>query len=148
MATLSEQLLNEAHYDQLIAECVSLIDSQVAAKKGLSGAGVKTAFKILKSVKKGILEKACRYLMPDFTNALEPFYQDFSDSDSTDFNAFLQSNPEPVVAALLGVTDAKVESLENSNIQSVYRKLRGSAEAEVATALPELGRITAKFIRD
>lgn len=146
MATLSEQLLDDAHYGQLIEDCVALIESHVASKKGLSGAGVKTAFKVLKSVKKGILNKACRFLMPDFAVALDPIYEDFKATDEMNFSAFLERDPQPAVDALLGVTDSKVASLDNPTVQKVYGKLRGGAEAEVMAALPGLGAVASKYI--
>jgi hypothetical protein len=44
------------------------------------------------------------------------------------------------------VTDARAARAHNPLIKSVYARLRGGAEAEVAAALPDFGKILARYL--
>ncbi len=71
--------------------------------------------------------------------ALDPFWADFESSGGGDFGRHLAAHGEEVSAALLAVTDAKVQGSGREPIKKVYRALRGKAVGHVQAALPRLG---------
>ena len=62
MATLADVLLTDENRPRLVRACVTLIDAEVADKRGVSGLAIKAGFKTVKAVKPGII--------PDVTDLL------------------------------------------------------------------------------
>lgn len=144
MNNFSDILLANDRRDSLVGALVELIEGQVASRKGLKGATLKAGLAVLKSAKPGILPRAVNRLLPDFAEALDPLYQEYMDGGhSIDFAAFLQQRSDRATEALLGVADLRVRQASGS-VQSAYKRLRGSAEAEVATAMPGIAQLLAQ----
>lgn len=127
----------------LVAECVTLVERHVATRGGLKGLALKSGLGMAKAAKPQILDRAMQRLLPEFATALEPMYARFRSTGSADFAAFLARHEREAVAALLRVADRRVEASSNGAIKSVYARLRGGAEAEVAAVLPGLAGLLA-----
>lgn len=142
MADLNSRLA-EADRDKVIRDSVRLIDDEVARKSGVTGAVLKTGYKVVAKLKNGqMISKAVNHLLDDFTGALDPMYQDFlSDSGADSFEKFVGSRTSEGADLLLGVTDQKIHNAENKVIVKTYEKLRGSAKKHVEEALPGVGRL-------
>ena len=150
MATLVEKITAPDVHSQVIDGCLALIESEVASKRGLSGAAVKTGYKVVKALKPGMIKDAVTKLLPDFATALQPMYEnsgalDAGDDSGTVFSKHLVANQEQAADALLTVTDAKADGASNKTLKKTYGRLRGGAKTHVAAAIPGLARTLGRF---
>lgn len=141
MPTLAARLAVDAPSDALVTDCVGLIDKQVNTHGAIRRVALKAALAVLDSLKPNALRLIVADLLPRFAAALDPLYQRFNLSGGQDFSQFLDAHSEEAVAALLGVTDARVAAIDHGGVTAVYKKLRPSAQNEVRAAVPGLGTI-------
>ncbi|TJY60968.1 hypothetical protein E4T66_09980 [Sinimarinibacterium sp. CAU 1509] len=146
MKKLADILLPSGQHAELTAAVVQLIENQVAGRSGLRGMGLKTGLAMAKAVRPDILPRAVQRLLPEFAEALNPLYQDWGNSDIEGFGTFLRKHSESASAALLAVADARVRQA-GSTVQSIYGRLRNSAENEVHAALPALSELLDRFLQ-
>jgi hypothetical protein len=146
MKTLADILLTAPQRDAVVEETVRLIESHVGSRTGLRGMSLKTGLAMVKAAKPGILGRAVRRLLPEFVGALDPLYQEFRAAGGKDFADYLRKHSGRATAALLQVADVRVEQA-SPMARSAYAKFRGSAEAEVAAALPALARLISARLR-
>lgn len=138
---LADILLAEDYRDTVVDRITEVIEQQVANRKGLSGAGLRTAMKMAKSARPDILPTAVNRLLPEFCEALEPHFQQFQDSDEADFHAFVMAREDAVAEDMLAVTDRKADASTNKTFKKMYKQLRGSAGGEIRAALPHLAQL-------
>ncbi|TDU26642.1 hypothetical protein DFR24_3671 [Panacagrimonas perspica] len=142
MKTLAQTLLaDDDRRDALIANCVALIEQQVAARGPIRRLALSAGIGLLNAVKPGALQRAVSALLPDFADALDPLYRQFQQSQSTDFSRFIDEHSAVATHALIGVTDRRMQASGNAAVRAAYARLRSTAENEVRAALPGLGRI-------
>src|SRR5690606_27003685 len=72
MPTLRALLTDPTRLDELVASLLGLVEREVAAKKGFSGATLKAGYAVVKKLRPGILDQAIRILLPDFADAMQP----------------------------------------------------------------------------
>lgn len=137
--SLSQQLLKKRTRPAVITDLVEVVQQEVAAKKGMSGTALKAGYGAANKVVPNLTERALKKLFPDFARALDPFWASFQSSGGGDFGQHLTARGTEVSAALLTVTDAKVQASGREPIKKVYKALRGKAEGHVQAALPRLG---------
>ncbi|MEO1337798.1 MAG: hypothetical protein AAFV29_19300, partial [Myxococcota bacterium] len=77
MSTLKDIVCSPENRDQVIADTVKLVDSEVAKKGGISGIAIKTAYKVVKSLKPTLVQDAVNNLLEKFVDKLEPFYSEW-----------------------------------------------------------------------
>jgi hypothetical protein len=121
-----------------------LVDEEVARKRGLSGAAVRGAFKVVKTVSPSIVRDVVTKLLPDFADALEPMFEESrQEAEGSDrsleevFPETLKRDPMRTAEALLAVTDRKIDGARRS-IQRAYNSLRSGARDHVKQAVPGL----------
>ncbi|WP_420466171.1 DUF6918 family protein [Panacagrimonas sp.] len=141
MPTLADALQLEVRHEFLVTQCVGLIQQRIADRGVLSRIPLQTAVSLLESIRPQGLRDIVSRLLPDFTQALEPLYQRFLESNQTQFSPFLQTHSEQAVAALLGVADACAAQSANGAIRMAYRRLRPGAVDEVRAVLPALAEL-------
>lgn len=147
MPRLADVLWTPAKREPLVADCAELIEAHVASRRGLKGLGLKTGFALLKSLKPDALSRALHALLPEFAAALDPLYQQFRGGAArADFSAFLQARADDAVAALLSVTDARVQRSPNAALKSLYVRLRTGADEELHAVLPKLAEVLADYL--
>lgn len=146
MPALADIVLSAQNKDPLIAGCVQLVESRVAARGGLRGIALKTGLSVLKSARPDVLPRAMQSLLPEFVQSLDPLYQDYLGAPAGDFGSFLQRHSGRTVQALLGVTDARAGRARNAALKSVYARLRGGAEQEVDAALPQFALLLSGYV--
>ncbi|KAA1429383.1 DUF6918 family protein [Nocardioides antri] len=137
--SLSKQLLNKQTRPAVVKDLVEVVRQEVAAKKGVSGTAIKAGYAGATKMMPDLVRRGVRKLLPDFARALDPFWDDFVASGSQDFGQHLAARGPEASAALLAVTDAKLESSSRDQLKKVYRALRGKADGHVQAALPRLG---------
>jgi hypothetical protein len=142
--TLKAALLDKANRPAVIADFEALLDAEVAAKGGISGALIKTGYAAVKKVRPGFVGHAIGALLPGFATALEPLWAEHRGGGGTDFGVFLAARPDRSADALLGVTDARAQASNREALKKGYDKLRPNAKKNVIEALPRLGRVIDK----
>ncbi len=141
MTSLTERL-EEVERQEVIDDTAKLIDDEVARKSGISGMAIKTGYKVVKRLKPNMIEEAIDSLLDEFSQALDPLYQQFLADDETEtFEAYLADHDDQAADDLLGITDARAENAENRVLKKTYKKLRGQAKKHVQEALPGVGRL-------
>ena len=143
MASLTETLSNGTKKAAVIEDCCSLIDAEVADKGGISGLAIKAGYAAVKGIKPGFIKQAVEDLLPEFSRALDPLYQEAKQGGKPVAGHFT-SNASRVSNALLSITDTKVSHSKSGLIKGTYEKLRGSAAKNVEAAVPRLGALIAK----
>jgi hypothetical protein len=143
MASLTETLTNDTKKTAVIEDCCSLIDAEVADKGGISGLAIKAGYAAVKGIKPGFIKHAVEDLLPEFSKALDPLYQE-AQQGGKPVAAHFSANASRAAGALLAITDAKVRHSKSSLIKGTYEKLRGTAMKNVESAVPRLGALVAK----
>lgn len=141
--TLVGRLLSDtAKRPKLLTDCEKLVEDEVASKGGLSGLGIKAAYKIVCAVKPGIIRESLDMLIDDFVKRLEPFYADHrkTGASPSQFGDSLSRRQSEVADALLGITDDRAKKAKNPTLKGAYEKLRPSAKKYVEEAVPRVGR--------
>jgi len=143
MPKLSEVLTDPERKDRVVADCLDLIDQEVADKSGLSGMAIKGGYKAVKGIRPGFLKNVVTDLLPQFADAVEPIYQEAVDKD-VGVKRHFGANTSRVADSLLAITDAKAERSTNKLIKRTYNSLRGQAKKNVEAAVPRLGGVIEK----
>ncbi|MBU0550055.1 hypothetical protein KKF91_05550 [Myxococcota bacterium] len=139
MATLAEILLNDAQRPKLIADCVVVIEEEVASKTGVTGFAVKAAFKAVKAFKKTIIPDAVEALVDAFVAQLEGYYAEIKVNPTVDIGAAVVRDADRVAEALLEITDQRAERNRHKALVSAYKKLRPQGKKHVCAAMPRVG---------
>ena len=150
MPTLVEKITAPDVHPQVIEGCLQLIESEVASKSGLSGAAVKAGYKVVKTLKPGMIQDVVTKLLPDFATALQPMYEksgapEVGEGSGKVFSDYLLAHQDEAADALLGVTDRKAENAKNKTLAKTYERLRGGAKTHVTAAVPGLARTLGRY---
>lgn len=145
MATLKELLGGADKRGAVIEDALRVLDAEVADKSGLTGMGIKTAFKVVKGISPDFLPKVVDALLDDFLDALDPIYQEALQQQKSP-RIQLQANPGRVANALLAITDARAQRAKNQTVRKAYDKLRGIAQKQVEAAVPRLGEMFERHV--
>ena len=138
---LKDILLAEDYRDTAVARITGVVEQQIARRKGLSGAGLRTALKMAKSNRPDMLPTVINRLLPHFCEALEPYFQQFQASDETDFQHFVMQRESELTEAMLSVTDGRAEQTQKKTFKRMYKQLRGTAGDELSAALPDIAAL-------
>jgi hypothetical protein len=142
MSTLKDVISDLNARKSVAAECVALIEREVAQKGGLTGVALKTGYKAVKGIKPGFVDRVVYDLLPEFADAVAPIVAE-ARASNTPVASYLDANASRVADALLAITDKKAERSTNGVVKSAYGKLRGMAKSNVETAIPGLAKIVA-----
>jgi hypothetical protein len=137
MSVLLEQLGTEPQRQQVVAECVDLIDAQVKTK----GFFVRSAYATIKALKRdGAIAEVVDSMLDGWLARLQPHYDRWvAAGKGAGFGAHLVAHADEVAEDLLAVTDARAERSTRSTVKKLYARLRDSAKRNVVEALPALG---------
>lgn len=140
MSSLSEALLAADRRPSVVADLVTVIEAEVKDKKGVGGVAVKGGYAAVRKFNPTVAADATNRMLPQVAEALQPFWDDFSDG-AGDFGAYLAGRSDQVADALLAVTDARAAATEREPLRRAYNGLRGKAKGHVEQALPRLGKV-------
>jgi hypothetical protein len=138
---LSEKFGSQDIKADVVADCVKLMDEQVAAKTGFSGVALKAAYGIVKGVGPSYIPGAIHWLLPEAVAALDPMWEE--GEKLGDPVQYLSQNRSRTADLLLGITDAKIKNSKNEVVRVSYNKLRKSVKSDVEEAVPGLAKILA-----
>jgi hypothetical protein len=142
---LSDGLNDPNKTAQVVADCVKLIDEQIAAKSGIGGLGWKAAYAAVKGIKPNYIDGAIERLLPESFAALDPIWSE--GKQSGDPVEYFSQNRSRAAEALLSITDARSQKSDSSIIRGSYNKLRKSAKGEVEQAIPGLAKIIDNYTK-
>jgi hypothetical protein len=142
---LNDTLQNQSTRDSIVADCVKLMDEQVAAKNGISGLALKATYGVVKGVGAGYIPGAIDRLLPQVFAALDPMWEE--GVQNGDPVAHLTQNRSRTADTLLSITDAKIEKTDNGVVRASYNKLRKSVRGDVEEAIPGLAKIIDTHIK-
>lgn len=144
-ATLQEILLAPQTQPHVIADCLTLIDAEVADKSGISGNAVKLAYKTVSSFASGYVRERVESILPEAAARLQPYWVDFSAAGGAEFGDYLAKRGDEVAESLLSITDAWAEESDKAIVVKAYRAVRSGAGKHVEAALPRLGDLVLKY---
>ena len=144
MPTLKETIADPTKRKEIIADCVTKIDQEVADKGGLSGLAVKASYKIVKGIKPGFIPETVDSLLDDFCKNLQPI-ADEAGRKGVSISKYFVDNRGSVADALLTITDERAQRSKRGVVRGAYEKLRGTAKRHVEEAVPRIGRMIEKF---
>ena len=144
-ATLQEILLAPETRPEVVADCVLLIEHEVADMSGVSGTAVKIAYKTVNAFLPGHVRRMSEALLPLLAEQLEPYWAGFNTSGGAEFGDYLAKHGEEVSQALLAVTDARAAASGRPTVIKAYGTVRGSAGRHVQAALPRVGGLVMKY---
>jgi hypothetical protein len=136
-AEINALLKDKVRRDSLVRDLVQVVEAEVAEKKGLSGMATKAAFAMVTGVRPGFLRDAIHHLLDGSVAGLKPLL-DRGQAEGHGVGAALRANPAQTASALLEVVDEKAKRAKNPALRKAYERLRGSAEKQVAEAVPRL----------
>ena len=143
---LSDQLSEPSIRTQLAQDCASLMDEQVAAKKGVGGLAIKAAYAALKGIGAGYIPRTIENLLPKFIRAMDPMRDEgIAQGDPA---SYLCENQAQAAEVLLGVTDEKIRNAQNKLVIGTYNRLRQSVKGDVEAAIPGLSQVLMKYTDD
>ena len=146
-ATLQQILLAPDVRPQVVADCNALIEHEVSEKSGMSGTGLKVAYKTATTFAPGHVRHILETLLPKMADNLQPFWADFNASGGADFGDYLAKRGDEVAEAMLAVTDARAAASGRPVIVKAYRSVRGGAGKHIKAALPQVGDLVLKYAR-
>ncbi|HEY5949926.1 MAG TPA: hypothetical protein VIV40_30740 [Kofleriaceae bacterium] len=142
MSTLVEQIGQEPKRKSVIEDCVSLIDAQVKQKNFV----IKSAYAMIKGIKKSFVPDTVDALLDDWLNKLQPHYDKWSANKTSSLSDFFVSRSDDVAEDLLQVTDQRAEKTSHTTAKKMYLKMRDGAKKNVVEAIPDLARMIEKHV--
>ena len=149
MAALREILTEPSVRRRVVDDAARLVEDEVRSKSGMSGLAIKAGFKAFKKVKPGALQMAVDGLLDEFSDAIDPYYQDHVESGrGGSCGSTLNPRASDVANALLAITDRRAKRFEHKLIKKTYEKLRPTGVKNTAEAVPGISRLIDKYTRD
>ena len=142
MPTLVEQLGKDPVRAEVINDCVTLIDAQVKQK----GFVIKSAYAVIKGIKKKFVPEVVDALLDDWLGKLQPHYDKWAAAKANTFADYLVARSEDVAEDLLQVTDARAEKTSHTTAKKMYFKMRDGAKKNVVDAMPDLAKTLDKHL--
>ncbi|MBR9812958.1 hypothetical protein GYB61_03755 [bacterium] len=138
---LADLLLNEKERPRVVAEVSHLIETQVSAKRGFSGAALRTALTMARKASPSAIPNSVDHLLPEFCATLQPHFDAFQAQGTGTFTDYVKQRKVQISDEILAVTDRRATRSNNKTLKSMYAKLRSTAEDEVRNIAPGLARV-------
>ncbi|MED5372902.1 MAG: hypothetical protein VX899_17920 [Myxococcota bacterium] len=147
MGVLSDLIKDPAARRAIVDDGVKVIDAEVSDKRGISGMAVKAGYKAVKKIKPGFINVALDMLMPEFAQAVDPFYDEWKAKGSGTLEAFFKANDSRIANALLAITDRRVDDKTNRAAAKAYKSLRGQGVEHTKAAMPRLAGLVSRHVK-
>ena len=136
---LSTQVQDQDTTARIVADCARLMDEQVAAKNGLSGLAIKTAYRALKGLGPDYIPKVLHALLPQAVEAIDPMWEE--GLQVGDPVQHLSQKRSETADVLLGITDSKLSNAKNKIAIAAYKQVRKFVKSDVENAVPGFAQI-------
>jgi hypothetical protein len=147
MGVLTDLLKDQSKRRGIVDDGVAVIDAEVADKRGLSGMAVKAGYKAVKRIKPGFVNVALDMLMPEFAQAIDPFYDEWKTSGNGTLEQFFKRTDTRIAQSLLAITDKRVDSKTNRAVSKAYKGLRGQGVEHTKAAMPRLAGLVTRHVK-
>lgn len=141
MPQLRDRIMHGPREATVVRECAHMIESFLAGAGGMKGFTLRSALHTAQRARPDLLEQSSRRLLPEFLEALEPYYQDWDPTLESDFAAQLMRHKDAACDAILAVTDARAQRSSNRVVTSIYSRMRDGARKDVERVFPELATL-------
>jgi hypothetical protein len=144
-SALREALLAPDRKPSVVADCLALLDQEIADLSGISGTAIKVAYKSVTTFASDHVRFTVETKLPGMVAQLEPYWAEFTRLGGTDFGDYLTKHGDQVTQDLLSVTDASAAGpTARPMIVKAYTAVRGHAAKHVTAALPRVGALVQK----
>ena len=143
MASLVEIVKDPARRKQVVDATVQLIDAEVARKGGVSGLAIKGSYKMVNSLRPGMVGMAMDGLLDDFAGKIDPFWAECQ-STGAEPKAFFTKRQTEIANALLGITDDRARKTPHKTLKKAYEKLRPQGVQHIGDAMPAFAELLKK----
>jgi len=146
---LSDALTRPPVRTRVIDDCSKLIDEEIAAKGGLTGIAFKGAYRLVKAVRATFVRDVIDAMLDEWVSSLEPFHEEWrTGGGRASLADFLSARREAVAEKLLEVTDSRAQRVRTVSIKSLYARLRPTAKRHEEEAVPRLGSVVERRLRE
>lgn len=142
MSNLVETLGKEPLRQAVIADCVDLIDAQVKQK----GFVVKSAYAMIKGIKKRFVPEVVDSLLDDWLSKIQPHFDKWEANKASSLTDFMVSRSDDVAEDLLSVTDGRAEKTSHTTAKKMYKRMRPGAKKDVIEGIPALAKMIEKHL--
>ena len=142
MSNLVETLGKEPLRQGVIADCVDLIDAQVKQK----GFVVKSAYAMIKGIKKRFVPEVVDSLLDDWLSKIQPHFDKWEATKASSLTDFMVSRSDDVAEDLLSVTDERAEKTSHTTAKKMYKRMRPGAKKDVIEGIPSLAKMIEKHL--
>lgn len=140
---LIDGLADNQKRKQLVENCTTLLDEQIAAKSGISGLAIKAGYAAIKGVNPQYCAGAIERLLPESFAVLDPLWNE--GLQTGDPVKHITNNSSRTADLLLGITDTRIKKSNNTAVKGVYNKLRNSAKQHIEEAVPSLAKVIDEY---
>lgn len=142
MSSLVEQIGQPPKREAVITDTIALIDAQVKQK----GLVIKSAYAMIKGIKKSFVPETVDSLLDDWLGQLQPHYDKWAATKQSSLSDFLVARSDDVAEDLLKVTDSRAEKTSHTTAKKMYLKMRDGAKKNVVEAIPDLAKMIEKHV--
>jgi hypothetical protein len=146
--SLADYVATPPARDRVVADCARLVDDEVKAKGGLSGVAIKGAYGTVKAIKPRFVPEVIDTLFDEWVAKLEPYYAKWRSGGTGSLTEFLTARSDDVAEDLLTVTDERAARTKHKTAGKLYSKMRPTAKRNVSAAIPKLGGVMERHIRE
>lgn len=146
MTQLRDRIMSSPREARLARECAEMIESFLAGAGGMKGFTLRSALHAAQRARPDLLVQSSRRLLPEFLDALDPYYRSWDPATEPDFARHLAQHSEEACAAILAVADHRAQNAHNKVVVSLYKRMRDGARKDVARIFPELAQLIAREI--
>ncbi len=143
MGSLTDTISDPTRRKAVVADCATLIDAEVADKRGLSGAAIKGAYRTVKGLRPDMITRSMDHLLDDFSKQVDPFWQDCQ-AKGSDPRGYFTGRKAEVANALLQITDDRAAKSSHKTLVRAYKGLRGKAVDHIGAAMPRFADLLVK----
>jgi hypothetical protein len=87
-------------------------------------------------------------LFDEWVGKLEPYFAKWRASGSGSLAEFLTARSDDIAEDLLGVTDVRAGRSKHKTATKLYGKMRPSAKRNVSAAVPKLGALMERHVKE
>lgn len=146
--TLADYVATPPARERVVADCATLVDEEVRSKGGLGGVAIKGAYGTVKAIKPRFVPEVIDTLFDEWVAKLEPYYARWRSGGTGSLSEYLTARSDDVAEDLLTVTDARAARTKHKTAGKLYSKMRPSAKRNVSAAIPKLGAVMERHVRD
>ena len=146
MVALNDVLLEQNTRNNVISDCVAMVETEVQSKSGLGGVAIKTAFTVVNKVDPKFVHLAVSSLIDDFVGAMNPVYDSYKETGNGDLKSYWIQQRSTLADSLLQVADKRMDRAKNKVIKKAYAKLRPTGLKHVEASVPAIADVISKYV--